>query len=112
MGDLSGLATSGFSDKDEGLVVAENAEELVFLLPHGERAALLEDLQVPRRVGPAVPPVDGRIGRGGGGGTIDAGAAELGGYGGLVNHVEEAYLALPLRPHGGGEGGRWCAEEE
>lgn len=110
MGDLSGLATSGFSDKDEGLVVAEDAEELVLLLPHGERAALLEDLQVPRRVGPAVPPVDGRIGRGGG--TIDAGAAELRGYGGLVDNVEEAHLALPLRPHGGGERGRWCAEEE
>lgn len=103
MGDLSGLAASGFSDEDEGLVVAEDAEELVLLLPHGERAALLEDLEIPRRVGPPRPPVDGRVDRDGA--AVGGGATELGGDGGLVDHVEEAHLALPLRPHGGGVGG-------
>lgn len=112
MGNLSGLATAGFSDEDEGLVVAEDAEEVLLLLPHGERPALLEDLEVARRIGPPVPSVDGRAGRGGGGGgAVDAGAAELRGYGGLVDHVEEAHLALPLRPHGGGERGRGRAGE-
>lgn len=107
MGDLSGLPTSRFADEDEGLVVAEGAEELVLLLPNGERAALLEDLEVPPRVWPPVPPVDGGVGpaRRGGGGAVGGGAAELGGDGGLVDNVEEAHLPLPLRPHGGGGGG-------
>jgi hypothetical protein len=100
---LGGLSASRFADEDEGLVVAEGAEELVLLLPHGERAALLEDLKIPRRVWPPVPPVDGGVGPArGGGGAVGGAAAELGGDGGLVDHVEEAHLPLPLRPHGGG----------
>ena len=39
---LSCLAASGFADEDEGPVVAEGAEELVLVPPHGELAALLE----------------------------------------------------------------------
>ena len=100
---LSGLSASRFADKDEGLFVAEGAEELLLLLPHGERASLLEDLKIPRRVWPPVPPVDGGVGPAhGGGGAVSGAAAELGGDGGLVDHVEEAHLPLPLRPHGGG----------
>lgn len=102
---LSGLAASGFANEDEGLVVAEGAEELVLLLPHGELAALLEELEVPRRVGPPVPPVDGRrVGRRHRRGAVDGGAAELGGEGGhgglvvFVAHIEEAHFALPFRP--------------
>lgn len=106
MGDLSGLSASRFADENEGLVVAEGAKELLLLLPHGERASLLEDLKIPRRVWPPVPPVDGGVGPAhGGGGAVSGAAAELGGDGGLVDHVEEAHLPLPLRPHGGGGGG-------
>jgi hypothetical protein len=114
---LGGVAASGFADEDEGLVVAEGAEEFVLLLPHGERAALLEELELPRRVGPPVPPVDGRRRVGRRGGAVDGGAAELGGEGGhgglvVVDHVEEAHFPLPFRPHvaaeaasyGGGSG--------
>ena len=72
---LSGLAASGFSDEDEGLVVTEDGEEIVLLLPHGECAVLLEDLEVPCRVGPPRPPIDGRVGRGGGGAVGGAGVA-------------------------------------
>jgi hypothetical protein len=35
----------------------EGAEEFIFLLPHGEHAALLKDLIVPHRKGPPVPSV-------------------------------------------------------
>jgi len=110
---LSCLPASRFTDEDEGLVVAERAEELLLLLPHGERAALLEDLEVPCRVGPPVPPVDRRVApRRGGGGAVGGGAAQLGGDGGLVDHVEEAHLPLPLRPHGSGGCGGGCGGGE
>jgi hypothetical protein len=96
---LSCLSTSCFAHEDEGLVVTEGAEEFVLLLPHGERAALLKDLVVPRRKGPPVPPVDGRSAHPRRGAI--GGGAELGGDGGLVDHIEEAHLSLPFRPHGG-----------
>lgn len=104
---LSGLSASRFADEDEGLVLAEDAQEIVLLLPHGERAALLEDLEETSRVWPPVPLVDGGVGpTRGGGGAVAGGAAELGGDGGLIDHVEEAHLPLPLRPHDGdGESG-------
>ena len=112
---LSGLSASRFADENEGLVVAEGAKELLLLLPHGERASLLEDLKIPRRVWPPVPPVDGGVGPArGGGGAVGGAAAELGGDGGLVDHVEEAHLPLPLRPHGGESGAavaRWPGGE-
>jgi hypothetical protein len=95
---LSGLSTSCFADEDEGLAVTEDAKEFVLLLPDGKRAALLKDLVVPRRKGPPVPSVDGRCGRRRRGAV--GGGAELGGDGGLVDHIEEAHLSLPFRPHG------------
>jgi hypothetical protein len=98
---LSCLPASSFADEDEGLVVAEGAEELLLLLPHGERTALLEDIEVPCRVGPPVPPVDRRVAPSRSGGGTVGGGAQLGGDGRLVDHVEQAHLPLPLRPHGG-----------
>lgn len=52
--------------EDESLAVVERRN---FLLPYGERTKLLEDLEVPSRVWPLVPPVDIRVApsRGGGG---------------------------------------------
>jgi hypothetical protein len=96
---LSGLSTSCFADEDEGLAVTEDAKEFVLLLPDGKRAALLKDLVVPRRKGPPVPSVDGWGGRPRRGAV--GGGAELGGDGGLVDHIEEAHLSLPFRSHGG-----------
>lgn len=106
---LSGLAASGFANEEEGLVVAEGAEELVLVLPHGELLALLEELEVPRRVGPPAPRVDGRrVSRRGG--AVDGDAAEPGGEGGerslvVVGRIAEAHFPLPFCTHCGGGGG-------
>mmetsp|Transcript_8266 Transcript_8266/g.18466 ORF Transcript_8266/g.18466 Transcript_8266/m.18466 type:complete len:218 (-) Transcript_8266:58-711(-) len=45
-GDLRGLATTSLSHKHDGLILLDQIEEGIPLLPHGEVLALLQDLKV------------------------------------------------------------------
>lgn len=71
-------------------MLRKNIQEFSLLLPYGQSASLLENLEVLGRVWPAGVGVEDRT-------TI--GFRLLGAVGGLVHHIEQTQLPLPLARH-------------
>lgn len=56
--DLSGFPTASFTNKNEGLIIIELFQKLVFMQPNRQCFSLVQYLVVSFCVGPAITPVN------------------------------------------------------
>lgn len=82
--NLCDFATTSFTDENQSLVILQNLQELLFLVPNGEGLPLLQNLIVPLRVRPPVPSIDQTVTDAVDGTAV--GFDNLGGGG--VHHIE------------------------